>query len=253
MIKESTCTGSMMVSERPNLLLSAARWIASALNSLAHFIPMLLVRPFSLEAAWRVYRHWGRYTCRIFGIDVALRDDNAGELPAGPRLYVWLNQSSLAESVAFVQLLPRWNTICNVEYALMPILGWGLALLNNVVIIRQWKWQAKAGVERAAKRLARGEKWLISIEGARTPDGSLQPYKKGAVVLALRSQATIVPMFIRGAREVMPHGEWRVRPGRVTVHLLKAISTEGLSYADRGAMMEQLRALAEREMKSIGE
>ena len=73
MIKESTCTGSMMVSERPSLLLSAARWIASAFNSLAHFIPMLLVRPFSLEAAWRVYRHWGRYTCRIFGIDVAFQ------------------------------------------------------------------------------------------------------------------------------------------------------------------------------------
>jgi 1-acyl-sn-glycerol-3-phosphate acyltransferase len=49
---------------------------------------------------------------------------------------------------------------------------------------------------------------------------------------------------------VLPHGEWRARPGRITVHLLKAIPTDGLSYADRDAILDRLRALAEREMNS---
>jgi hypothetical protein len=54
--------------------------------------------------------------------------------------------------VAFAQLLPRWNTIGNIEYALMPLLGWALVLTGNIVVVRQWKWQAKRAVERAARR-----------------------------------------------------------------------------------------------------
>lgn len=68
---------------------------------------------------------------------------------------------------------PPWYTIVNVEYAMMPLLGWAMVLLRNVVIVRQWKRQAKHGIERAATRLASGERWLISIEGARSPDGGL--------------------------------------------------------------------------------
>jgi 1-acyl-sn-glycerol-3-phosphate acyltransferase len=236
-------------SERPPFWSSVARWIASIANSWVHFVPLLLVSPFSRRTAWAIYRSWGRNTFRIFGVTLSLRDDNEGNLGPEPHLYVWLNQSSLTEAVAFAQLLPPWYTIANVEYAMMPLLGWAMVLLRNVVIVRQWKRQAKHGIERASARLARGERWLISIEGARSPDGGLLPYKKGPVVLAIRGQATIIPMAIHGARDVMPRGEWRLRIGHIQVHLLKSIPTRGLTYEDRDAVLERLRTFAERELK----
>lgn len=107
------------------------------------------------------------------------------------------------------------------------------------------------GIERAAAGLARGQTWVISTEGARTPDGRLLPFKKGPAVLALKSQATIIPLAIHGAREVMPSGEWRLRPGHIEVHLLKSISTRGLKYDDRDAVLEQLRMIAERELAPL--
>jgi 1-acyl-sn-glycerol-3-phosphate acyltransferase len=226
------------------------RWIVSGTNSLAHVVPLLLVSPFSRRAAWAIYRHWARSMCRIFGITLSLRDDNAGQRGPEPHLYVWLNQTSLSEAPAFAALLPPWYTIANIEYAMMPLLGRAMVSLRNVVIVRQWKWQAKRGIERAAARLARGERWLISIEGARSLDGELLPYKKGPIVLALRSQATIIPMAIRGARQVMPRGEWRLRPGHIEVHLLESIPTRGLTYENRDAVLERLRTLAERALAS---
>jgi len=235
-------------SERPPFWPSVARWIASIANSWAHFVPLLLVSPFSRRTAWAIYRSWGHNTFRIFGVTLSLRDDNEGNPGPEPHLYVWLNQSSLTEAVAFAQLLPPWYTIANVEYAMMPLLGWAMVLLRNLVIVRQWKRQAKNGIERASARLARGERWLISIEGARSPDGGLLPYKKGPVVLAIRGQATIIPMAIRGARDVMPRGEWRLRTGHIQVHLLKSIPTRGLTYEDRHAVLERLRTSAEREL-----
>jgi 1-acyl-sn-glycerol-3-phosphate acyltransferase len=130
----------------------------------------------------------------------------------------------------------------------MPLLGWAIVPLRFIVIIRQWKEQAKRGIERAAARLAAGETWVISTEGARTPDGKLLPFKKGPVVLAIKSQATIIPLAIHGAQDVMPSGEWRLRPGHIEVHLLKALPTTGLTYDDRHLMLERLRALAEQEL-----
>jgi len=135
-----------------------------------------------------------------------------------------------------------------VGYAIMPLFGWAMLPLRNIVIIRQWKWQAKRGIERAAARLAHGERWLVSIEGARSLDGELQPYKKGPIVMALRTHATIVPLAVQGAREILPRGDWRLRPGRIEVHLLQAIPTMGLTFEDREAVLARLRGLAERAM-----
>jgi 1-acyl-sn-glycerol-3-phosphate acyltransferase len=89
-----------------------------------------------------------------------------------------------------------------------------------------------------------------SIEGARSLDGDLLPYKKGPIVLALRGQATIIPMVIRGARAIMPRGEWRLRPGHIEIHLLQSIPTRGLTYDDRDAVLERLRTLAEHALAS---
>ena len=89
---------------------------------------------------------------------------------------------------------------------------------------------------------------MISIEGRRSPDGALQPYKKGAAVMAIESGATIIPVVLRGTRERLPYGAWRVRPGTIEVDYLEAIETKGLTYEDRDELVARLRALAEAEL-----
>src|SRR6516162_6457328 len=88
-----------LVADRPPFLPSAARLIVSSVNSLLHFVPLLVVSPFSRSAAYAIYRHWGQTASQIFRITVSQRDDNSGDLGPKPHLYVWLNQSSLAEAV----------------------------------------------------------------------------------------------------------------------------------------------------------
>ncbi len=233
---------------RPPFGPSALRWVASLANSWLHFVPLLVVRPFSSRMAWGIFRNWTHISYRIFGITLSLRDDNDGDHGRRPQLYVMLNQSSLAEALVSTLLLPPHYTIINLEYAAMPLIGWARMLLGDLVIVRQWKRQAKRGIERAAARLAAGDAWMISIEGARSRDGSLSPYKKGPVVMALQSQATIIPMVFHGGRDGMPRGEWRPRPGHIELHLLESIATRGRTYDDRHAVMGKLCELAEREV-----
>lgn len=237
-----------LISEPPPFWPSVARWIASFINSWVHFLPLLMVCAFSRPLAYRIYRNWVKVACRIFGVTYSLRDDNQSEVVPSPQLYVWLNQSNIAEGLICMMCLPPIFVVINIEYALMPLFGCARALMGDPVIVRQWKWQAKRGIERAMRRLQGGEHAMISIEGARSSDGRLLPYKKGPAVLAIGAQATILPMLIHGGREVLPPGSWRLRPGHIEIHLLKAIPTRGLTLDARDAIVERLRSAAENEL-----
>lgn len=237
-----------LISEPPPFWPSVARWIASFINSWVHFLPLLMVCAFSRPLACRIYRNWVKVACRIFGVTYSLRDDNQREVVPSPQLYVWLNQSNIAEGLICMMCLPPIFVVINIEYALMPLFGCARALMGDPVIVRQWKWQAKRGIEGAMLRLRGGENAMISIEGARSSDGRLLPYKKGPAVLAIGAQATILPMLIHGGREVLPPGTWRLRPGHVEIHLLEAIPTCGLTLDARDAIVERLRSAAENEL-----
>lgn len=94
---------------------------------------------------------------------------------------------------------------------------------------------------------------MISIEGKRSKNGSISPYKKGPAVLAIRSKAKIVPVIIEGTRECFGYGKWFKDERVVTVRLLPAIETEGMTYDDRDELVGRLAHIAERELgkKSI--
>ena len=114
--------------------------------------------------------------------------------------------------------------------------------------MRQWPRQARRALEKISGYLQGGGNVLISIEGRRSKDGSLSPYKKGPVVMALQAQARIVPVFLQGTRVCMPYGAWRIREGRVVVKFLEPISTEGRGYEDRDTLLDHLGAIARREL-----
>jgi 1-acyl-sn-glycerol-3-phosphate acyltransferase len=235
---------------RPSLGASVARWSALALATpplLGTALASLAVQGRDRSDLW--LRRWVRVAQRIFGIEVEVEDRNRGQYDEPAYVFVQLNQSSLAETFVMPVSHPRAASIfVNVEYALLPWVGWHTAA-SGVMVVRQWRWQALRAVDRSIEALKRGHSCFICIEGRRSPDGTLQPYKKGAAQIAIRAQATIVPLVVQGSRELMPHGEWRIRPGKVRVVLLEPIPTRGMTLDDRGALTERLRQLAERELR----
>ena len=51
----------------------------------------------------------------------------------------------------------------------------------------------------------------------------------GAVVLAIASQCTIVPIICTGMREALPTGSWRVKsPSHVQIDFLHPLETKGI-------------------------
>jgi 1-acyl-sn-glycerol-3-phosphate acyltransferase len=135
--------------------------------------------------------------------------------------------------------------VINLEFALFPFVGQFAVALGSTVVVRQWPSQAKRALERAVRLLKRGECFVISFEGRRSPDGHLSRYRKGPVVLAIDAQVDLVPFYIEGARDVWPYGAWVPRPGRIRTVFLRPIRVAGLSYEDRDALLETVIDLAE--------
>lgn len=165
-------------------------------------------------------------------------------------LYVHLNQQTLLSVVLYSIALPFYKIVMNIEFALIPFIGWYPALLGGTTIIRQYPTMAKESLKKVVENLKKGETYCISIEGKRCEsNGMLSPYKKGPIILALESQCDIIPFLTMGEFNVWPYGTWTLVPGKkIDIILLPKISTKGLTLEHRNELVQRLRRLAETEI-----
>lgn len=259
-----------MVRPRPGVLISAARWAACAVSS-ALVAPALAVSSVMTKGALnhKLELAWARFNVAIFRMRVRVDDRNGPETYARrPLMYVLLRQTSLAENFATRVGLPdvrqfamqhggnetkagKKFTLANFEYLLSPCFGWVTLASGFTTVVRQWPWQAKRALDSAASRVKRGDVVYMSVEGRRRAekDGELSEYKRGAAVLAIKTQATIIPVIFFGAEDLLPHGEWRVRPGTAHMVLCEAVSAAGLTLEDRALLTQSLRTVALKEIR----
>jgi 1-acyl-sn-glycerol-3-phosphate acyltransferase len=241
---------------------------ASALRSLLAGGSTLLAAPLvtaltlaDRDAGFAALRRWTRWFLDCFGIEVRVEDASAtpdgpgraeNGAPAGPDahagcVFVLLNQTSLLDGPIGIAAIPGpFRAIVNVEFLLLPGLGW-LSASFAIPIIRQWPAQARRALAGAVKHLERGGQVWLSIEGRRSKDGQPGAFKKGPAVLALAAQAPIVPVWIEGS--TLPFGHLRPRPGQITVRLLSRIETRGLRYEDRHAVVALLQHRADEQRR----
>jgi 1-acyl-sn-glycerol-3-phosphate acyltransferase len=217
-------------------------------------VPMLgmalLVGLVSKNVGWRIIRIWSRVALRIFSVEVEFQfNGDPSQLQQGGIL-IGLNQQSLLDPTVGYSTWERpVFSIWNIEYALIPFIGW-ITVLLGWIIIRQNPQQAKRQLRKAAQFAANGGLVYLSAEGQRSRDGSLSPYKKGPFVLGIESQCLIHPMYLAGSRQCLPPGEWKIRPGKIVIRYLPPIATLGMTYDDRDALLKKVRAIGEAEHNS---
>jgi 1-acyl-sn-glycerol-3-phosphate acyltransferase len=78
------------------------------------------------------------------------------------------------------------------------------------------------------------------VEGKRSFDGKLLPFKKGPFYLAQECNVPIVPITISGTEAVMPKARFAIRPGTVTVQFHDPI--EPSDFGERDSLMAKVRA-----------
>ncbi len=101
-------------------------------------------------------------------------------------------------------------------------------------------------VKLALRVLKRSGAVLLAPEGTRSPTCQMQPAKDGAVMLALRSNAQIVPIGVTGTHRVKAHWAKLKRP-RIQLSVGKPFRLQSLSGNNRLSRSE-LSAVTEQMM-----
>jgi 1-acyl-sn-glycerol-3-phosphate acyltransferase len=84
-----------------------------------------------------------------------------------------------------------------------------------------------------------GISMTIYVEGKRSFDGKLLPFKKGPFYLAMECGVPVVPVTIAGTHYAMPKKRFAIRPGNVKVIFHNPI--EPKAFASRDCLMEKVR------------
>ena len=102
---------------------------------------------------------------------------------------------------------------------------------------------ARRSLDEAVEKIRGGASVLLFGEGTRTEDGKLQPFKRGAFHLAVRSGVPVVPLTINGTYSIVPKHSLRIRPGTVDLVLSPPIPTASLEGKNgERTLMEHVRA-----------
>lgn len=184
----------------------------------------------------RVPREWSRRLLAVTGIEVRTTGlDHVSGL--GPCVYVANHLSFVDVWVLLVALPGSLRFVGKRELFRIPIFGTALRVSGQIPIDRQDRRSAVASFDTAGRLLRAGHSAVVFPEGTRSRDGSLQPFKKGAFVLAIATQHPVVPVVVVGTFGIMPRGGIVPRAGRVEVRIGVPIATTGLSYDDRDALV----------------
>jgi len=185
-------------------------------------------------------RFWSRLVLGAAGVKVVV--NQAAPLDRG-RPYIFMaNHLSAADIWSLYVAIPvPVRMIAKKQLSKLPFVGWAMRVGRFIFIDRQNGTSARRSIEEAVRRIHEGTSVLIFPEGTRSRDGKLGPFKKGGFHLAANSGADIVPVGIRGSREVIPKGSVLIRKGVVTIEIGAPIPAAGIPEADRPALQEHVR------------
>ncbi len=185
-------------------------------------------------------RLWSRVILGVPGVKLEVKMHAPLE-PGRPYVFMPNHASMVDIWVVFVAIPARFRFIAKKQLASIPLFGWAMAAGRFIFIDRQNAASARRTMDEASRRIRSGQSVVIFPEGTRTRDGRLMPFKKGGFHLAIDSGAAIVPVAIKGSREVMPRGAALIRAGTVTLEVDEPIPTTGLTTSDRDALIDKVR------------
>ncbi len=156
-------------------------------------------------------------------------------------LFLVNHASNLDPPLLAAALLPRRVAmLIKQELLRVPLLGWGMRLAGFVPVARSGSVEdAKRSLDQAAGLLRSGVSLAIFVEGTRSPDGRLLPFKKGPFFLAMQCGVPVVPITLAGTHALLPKGTRRLRRGGVQVIVHPPL--DPAAFAGRDALRTAVR------------
>jgi 1-acyl-sn-glycerol-3-phosphate acyltransferase len=183
---------------------------------------------------------WGAWNgVRLTGVGV--ETVGLDQLDAAGTYIFMSNHVSNLDPPILIPLIPRRTSVMvKKELFSYPILGKAMRMGSLVPVDRGNRDAGIEAVKAAKKVVGQGLNMTIYVEGKRSFDGKLLPFKKGPFYLAMECGVPVVPVTIAGTHYAMPKKRFTIRPG--TVKVIFHAPIEPKDFGSRECLMEKVRA-----------
>ena len=198
----------------------------------------------ALTARW--VPHWAGSLLRLAGVTVTVTGKE--NIPAGrPSVFVANHRSYYDIPLMLTQLDGPHGLVSKAEVDRIPLVRGWMRLLRCVFVDRADTHSSLDALRQASENVKRGYSMILFPEGTRNKgaEGSPLEFKGGAFRIATKNGAPVVPVAIRGSRDIMENNGGWMRPAHVTITILPPVETAGMDRQAVRALPEQVRGRIE--------
>ena len=187
----------------------------------------------------RIARRWAKIALLATGVKVKVEglEQIQGK---GPYIFMSNHQGGYDIFALHGHLPFDFKWLAKKELFSIPFFGWTLTAAGYISIDRKGTRDTVRAMNEAAQKIRDGMSVVIFPEGSRSPNGSIQPFRKGGFTLAIKSQVPIVPIAIAGSWEIMPKNTWMLISGPIRMRVGDPIETKEYSLKERKTLMEKV-------------
>ena len=125
----------------------------------------------------------------------------------------------------------------------LPFVGKASEIAGHVFVDNTSIASRRDTIIKAKKEIVGGISMMMFPEGARSNDGKLLPFRRGAYRVAMDMGLPIVPITINGPFDVLKVNSTTLKPGKLELIIHKPIPTENLEQKDLRNLMEQTKQI----------
>ena len=163
-------------------------------------------------------------------------------LDGGPFVIV-ANHASMMDIGTMAASMPmEFHFLSRPFFFKIPVMGWGMYAAGHFSIPRDNAREAKKVLARLKARFEVGLSACLFPEGTRTPDGTVQKYKRGPFLSAVENEIRVLPVALIGTSTSLPKGRLTPRPGRIDVVIGEPIPTKGMTIRDTKQLARDIEA-----------
>jgi 1-acyl-sn-glycerol-3-phosphate acyltransferase len=183
---------------------------------------------------------WANGILRATGTEVIVR----GMKNIAPNeTYIYIaNHTNYIDIPILVKAIPdKIHFMYRASLQKVPMLGIALKTSPFIPLVPENSKNAMAGINRAISSLNDSGSVILFPEGTRSKTGELAPFKRGAFLIASKSNKKIIPVSVVGVEKICPPNKnLQFNKGRVIVTINKPI--ESLSE-ERNELSQQINSL----------
>lgn len=191
---------------------------------------------------WSYYppKCWSKIICRVALCRISIVREGVLD-PNQSYVFVPNHQSAFDIFLIYGYLGQNIKWVQKKELRKIPFVGKASEMAGHVFVDQSSFKSMKETIHKAASNITNGTSMTIFPEGARTPDGKMGRFKRGAFVIAQELGLPVVPLTINGAFDVMKIHTYLIHPGKLELVIHEPIPTKGLTEEDMPELVSKCR------------